>query len=118
DRFTTSFEIERYEDTYRNQLLAVVERKRKGQTVHVEPAREPEAPTDLMDALRASLEAAKQGSRPQRRDGRRRQGERRKSADGGLGGLSKDELLDRARDADIPGRSRMSKRELVRALEG
>ena len=72
DRFTTSFEIERYVDTYRSQLLAVIERKRKGQTVHVEAAREPEAPTDLMDALRASLEAAKQGSRPQRRDRRRR----------------------------------------------
>jgi DNA end-binding protein Ku len=117
DRFTTDFEIERYEDTYREQLLAVIDQKRKGRKVRVERSREPEAPNDLMDALRASLDAARRGSRPDRRGSRRRQGERRASRDGDLAGLSKDELLDRAREADIAGRSRMSKRELVRALE-
>jgi DNA end-binding protein Ku len=57
-RFSGSWEPERYDDTYRARLLAIVEAKRQGREVHVEPAAEPERPDDLMDALRASLEAA------------------------------------------------------------
>ena len=33
-----------------------------------------------------------------------------------LGKLSRDELLERAKKEDIPGRSKMSKKELVEAL--
>ena len=40
----------------------------------------------------------------------------RNHRDDGLAGLTKDELYERARAADIPGRSAMSKDELVRAL--
>ena len=58
ERFESSFEPERYEDTYRDALLKVIRAKRKGKTV---TAPEPEAeaePADLMAALRASVEAA------------------------------------------------------------
>jgi hypothetical protein len=41
---------------------------------------------------------------------------RRQSKDGPLEDLTKDELYDRAKAADIPGRSDMSKDELIRAL--
>jgi len=53
----------RYEDHHRERLLAIVERKRKGQPIKA-PA-EPEVPDavpDLMAALRQSLEDAKAGS--------------------------------------------------------
>jgi DNA end-binding protein Ku len=106
DRFRGPFEPEKYEDTYRNALLAVIERKRKGKEVHVEPQAEREAPTDLLEALRASVEAhSRNGRRARRRDG------------SPLADLSKAELEKRARKAGIEGRSSMTKDELVEALE-
>jgi DNA end-binding protein Ku len=105
DRFRGPFEPEKYEDTYRQALLAVIERKRKGQEVHVEPAAEREEPTDLLEALRASV-AAHSGN-----------GRRARGRDGSFAGLSKAELEKRARRAGIEGRSSMTKAELVEALE-
>jgi DNA end-binding protein Ku len=105
DRFRARFEPERYEDTYRNALLRLIDRKRKGKKVHVEPQAEREAPTDLLEALRASVEAHS------------RNGKRGRGANGSLAGLSKAELARRARKAGIEGRSTMTKGELVEALE-
>ena len=107
DRFAGTFEPEKYEDTYRDTLCEIIHAKREGKDVHAEPVAEPEQPSDLMAALRASLEAA------QRRRGRAGGAPPR---DGDLARLSKDELLERARRADIRGRSQMSKEELVEAL--
>ena len=59
DRFSGKFDPEKYEDTYREQLLAIIDAKRKGKEVHVEPAPKADEPADLMEALRASLDAAK-----------------------------------------------------------
>ena len=104
DSFTSEFKPEKYKDTYRDALRAIIERKRKGKDVHVEPAeKEPERVPDLMEALRASLEASGGRGNGKRRDG--------------LGDLSKQELYDRARKADIAGRADMSKEELIEALE-
>jgi DNA end-binding protein Ku len=107
DRFRGPFQPERYEDTYRTALLRVIDRKRKGKDVHAEPQAEREAPTDLLEALRASVEA-------HGLNGRRSGG---KSGNGALTGLSKVELEKRARKAGIEGRSTMTKDELVEALE-
>jgi DNA end-binding protein Ku len=107
DRFRGPFEPERYEDTYRTALLRVIDRKRKGKEVHAEPQAEREAPTDLLEALRASVEA-------HGRNGRRSRG---KDPNGSLAGLSKADLEKRARKAGIEGRSTMTKDELVEALE-
>jgi DNA end-binding protein Ku len=105
DRFRGPFEPEKYADTYREALLEVIERKRKGKDVHgeAEPERG-EEPADLLEALRASVEAHGRRGRASRRNG-------------SLGDLSRDELERRARKAGIRGRSKMSKRELARALE-
>jgi DNA end-binding protein Ku len=105
DRFRSDFKPDKYEDTYREALLAVIDRKRKGKEVHAEPEPEREEPTDLLEALRASVEA--HGRRG--RNGRRR--------NGSLRDLSREELDRRARKAGIRGRSKMSKRELAKALE-
>ena len=62
ERFTSSFDHERYKDEYRAKLLKIVKQKQKGEEVHVEQQEEPEAPADMLEALRASVEAARSGS--------------------------------------------------------
>jgi DNA end-binding protein Ku len=103
-QFKGEFRPEDYRDTYRDALCEIIEAKRKGKEIRVAAEPEPQAPTDLMSALRASVEAA-----------RRHRGPRR-SSNGDLKSRSKDELYELAKKADIPGRSEMSKDELVEAL--
>jgi DNA end-binding protein Ku len=103
DSFSGAFKLEKYKDTYRDALLEIIKRKRKGEEVHVEPEEEKEEVPDLMAALRASVEAS-----TGRTNGKRGTG---------LGGLSKQELYERAKKADVPGRADMSKDELIEALK-
>ena len=63
EQFTGSFEPEKYEDTYREALCDVIRAKRKGKTITAPEPEAEEEPTDLMAALRASVEAAKKRSR-------------------------------------------------------
>jgi DNA end-binding protein Ku len=103
--FEGEFEPEKYRDTYRDTLCEIIKAKREGQEVHVAKPEEREAPTDLMAALRASIAAA--------------QGRRAAPAgvgNGDLDDLSRNELYERAKAADIPGRSQMSREELLDAL--
>jgi DNA end-binding protein Ku len=106
EQFRGGFDPSEFRDTYRDALCEIIKAKRKGEPVHAEAAPEPEEPSDLMSALRASLEAA--------RGGRSRNGS--SGGNGELDTLSKDELYELAREADIPGRSDMSKQQLARAL--
>ena len=64
------------QDEYRARLLAVVKRKERGDEVHAPHEEEREAPTDLLDALRASVESAKNG----RSNGRARPRSRKRRA--------------------------------------
>jgi DNA end-binding protein Ku len=63
DTLHEKFRPEAYEDEYRAAVLAVVERKAKGEAI--EPEEEPAAEDqgDLMAVLQASLEGAKKGGR-------------------------------------------------------
>jgi len=106
DSFAGDWEPEKYSDAYRDALCDVIEAKRKGKDVHVAAEPEEERPTDLLEALRRSVEASKGGRGPSRNGARR----------DGLADLSKSELDKRARDAEIEGRSKMSKEELIEAL--
>jgi DNA end-binding protein Ku len=101
DRLTRRFDIARYRDTYRAELLKVIEAKRKGREVHVEPAAEEQAaPSDLLAALRESVaQHVKSGG-----GGRR------------LERLTKTELEEEAKRRHVKGYSRMKKDELVAAL--
>ncbi len=97
EELSVDWEPDRYEDHYRTRLMDVIEAKRKGGTVKaVEPEKEPAATPDLMAALEESLAKMK--------------GER-------LEDLSKKELAEKAADAGVEGRSKMSKKELVEALD-
>ncbi len=63
-----SFEPQKYRDSYREQVLEMIERKAQGQEIAVQPAAEELATPapDLMSALKASLEAvrARDGEAP------------------------------------------------------
>ncbi|MEA2124133.1 MAG: end-binding protein Ku [Solirubrobacteraceae bacterium] len=97
EELSVDWEPERYEDRYRMRLEEVIEAKRKGGTVKAPtPEKEPVATPDLMAALEESLAKMK--------------GER-------LEDLPKKELLEKAADAGVEGRSKMSKEELVEALD-
>jgi DNA end-binding protein Ku len=104
DSFTGEWKPEKYKDTSRDELCAIIKAKRKGKEIHAAPDVEEEAPTDLLTALRESIERSSGGRR-------------RQSRNGDLGDLSKQELDKRAKQAGIEGRSKMTKAQLVRALE-
>ena len=63
EQFTGDWKPERYTDEYRDRLLEVVKKKQKGETVTPPETEEEAEPTDLLEALRASLDASKQGAR-------------------------------------------------------
>jgi DNA end-binding protein Ku len=105
EQLSVDWDPERYEDRYRARLAEVIESKRKGGTVKAPTAEKEPAPTpDLMAALEQTLAEMKGGasSKPAAKDD--------------LSGLSKQELMDRAAEADVSGRSKMTKDELVDAL--
>src|SRR4051794_14734310 len=98
----------RYEDRYRERLLEVIERKKKGKRIALPDDEDEPAPIpDLMAALEQSLAAA----RGEDKNGKAGEDE------GDLEQQSRDELYERAQDAGIEGRSSMSKKELVDALK-
>lgn len=112
DSFSGSFKPTKYKDTYRASLLHVIEAKRKGKKVHAAADREEEAAPDLMEALRQSIETTHR-----RQPGRGKSGQRTRSRSGDdVDRMTKGELLKLAAKADLPGRSRMDKAELVEAL--
>jgi DNA end-binding protein Ku len=73
DRFTSQFDHDKYEDEYREKLLAVVRRKQKGEEIHAAPReKEKDEAPDLMEALRASVEASKSSGNGRKKAGRPR----------------------------------------------
>ena len=114
EELSVDWDPERYEDRYRARLDGrSSRRKRKGGTVKApEPEKEPAAAPDLMAALEESLDAARGGGTTPPED-------RTSRDDGGkLAQMTKDELMEQAREADLSGRSKMTKDQLVAALSG
>jgi DNA end-binding protein Ku len=64
DSYTAEWDPKKYKDTYRDELMAVIEAKRKGKQVHAAAeVEETSEPPDLMTALRESVERAGAGRR-------------------------------------------------------
>ncbi|MGI9098234.1 MAG: Ku protein [Solirubrobacteraceae bacterium] len=61
DSLAGPFDPDKYRDTYRDEVLALVERKAEGEQIAVQPTvEEPDEPVpDLMSALKASLDAVR-----------------------------------------------------------
>jgi DNA end-binding protein Ku len=56
---TSKWQPTKYRDTYRERVLKLVKRKQRGEEIVVEAPEEEESSEDLMEALRASVEAIK-----------------------------------------------------------
>jgi DNA end-binding protein Ku len=131
ESMAAEWEPDRYADTYRERVLELIRAKAQGEDIVTEPEAAPAPVGDLMAALEASVARARE-----RKQGGGAAGggsEAAGAADGSaaaaaepaastaasgddLEGLSKDELYDRAAAASVPGRSKMTKEELVEAL--
>jgi DNA end-binding protein Ku len=103
EALSTDWDPDAWKDQYRERLEDVIARKRKGKRISAPKQEKAPSPVpDLMAALERSLAEATGKSA---------------ATDGGdLADLSRDELYERAQDDEIPGRSSMSKDELVKAL--
>jgi DNA end-binding protein Ku len=137
ESMASEWDPKRYGDTYRERVLELIERKAKGEEIVTEQPQRQAPVLDLMAALEQSLQAAGQRGG---RDGRKgasspkarkttagKRATSRKEASGGAkqsraarsdyDDWPLNRLADEARKRDIPGRSKMSRDELVRALK-
>ena len=121
ESLTSEWEPDRYHDTYRERVLELIQAKAKGEDIVTEEAEQPAKVVDLMAALEASLEQTKgraasgSSSESKASSGGRKRAASKKGDD--YSKLSKDELYEKAAAADIPGRSSMTKDDLVHALQ-
>jgi DNA end-binding protein Ku len=76
---TEPWKPEAYKDEYREALMDIVERKAAGQPIEAPAAAAPARVVDLMDALKASVEAAKKKT-PSSSGGARRSGAKKSAA--------------------------------------
>ncbi|MFB7810788.1 non-homologous end joining protein Ku [Streptomyces virginiae] len=116
-----------FHDTFQEKVTAMIDAKQAGETVEkAEPAAEPTGVVDLMEALRASVERAgspKQASGKATASGTTAAAKKpaakkriRSEPKQDLAGLTKADLYKKAAAAHIPGRSQMTREDLVAAL--
>lgn len=110
DSLTSGWDPGSYDDTYRERVLDLIERKAEGEDVVVDDETDTDTADviDLMAALEASVERV--------RDERTGAGGNGGGHPDELAGLTRDELYGRAQELDVAGRSTMSKDELVDAV--
>jgi DNA end-binding protein Ku len=115
DALTVEWDPADYEDEHRKRLQAIVKRKAEGGEITAPKAdtQAAAAVPDLMAALEQTL-ARLQGGGDAKGGGAAKPSGGEAGDD--LAGLSKGELYAKAQDADVPGRSKMTKDELVDAL--
>jgi DNA end-binding protein Ku len=82
ENLSATFDPERYKDNYREALMAVVEAKVNDQPLQKAAPERPSKVTDLMAALKASVEAAQKGERAEAQSGGRAAARRRQTGDG------------------------------------
>jgi DNA end-binding protein Ku len=116
EELSTDWDPASYTDCYRERLRKVIDRKRKGQTIEApEVEKQPQPVPDLMEALERTLQNVRAGQDPRAEP---EEDESRKDGREELTKLDRDELYERAQREQIPGRTKMSKKQLVDALAG
>jgi DNA end-binding protein Ku len=117
ESLTVEWSPESYHDTYRARVEELIARKRDGDAVVVESERPKSNVIDLMAALEASIAGAgppgakgtaAQAAGPASHGGTGEQQD--------LAAMSKAALVARAAELDLPGRSKMTKPELISAI--
>jgi DNA end-binding protein Ku len=131
ESLTVEWAPEDYHNTYRARVEELIERKREGNSVVFEPERPKSNVIDLMAALEASVastgqaraaaETSAAGAVPPARAAVKavnagKGGSRAGEQDPDLDEMSKADLLARAAEHDIQGRSKMTKPQLVAAI--
>jgi DNA end-binding protein Ku len=123
DALSGPWEPGRYHDTYQEKVRELVRAKADGKEVAL--AEEPPTATDvvdLMDVLQGSLERARSGGgrtpapAPAERKKAAAPSGKAASKRAELRELSKADLYRRATEQDVPGRSKMTRSELIDAL--
>ncbi|GAB3493264.1 Ku protein [Amycolatopsis cihanbeyliensis] len=115
ESMSTRWQPEDYPDTSTQRVRELIEDKKAGRTVTVAAeAPEPTNVVDLTEALSASIQrhGGKSGKPSRRRSGQRSGDDRAELAE-----ASKSELARIARELAVAGRSKMSRAELVEAIE-
>jgi len=117
DSMASPWRAEDYPDTYRQRLEELIEQKRRGQAIVVELDREAATPViDLLEALEASVSAARRSSHPPAEHRRPRAGGAPPAATTDLGRLTKADLVRKAAELGIAGRTKMSRDDLEKAV--
>jgi DNA end-binding protein Ku len=130
DSMASPWDPSLYEDEYRKRVEGLIDEKRQGKVIVTErPETQPTKVVDLMEALQASVEAARthrpgahivtpdaSGQAPAKRSPKPRSSETASAVE--TSSLSKSELQSRAAELGIPGRSKMTRDELETAVAG
>ena len=116
ESLTSEWKHEQYADTYQERVRELVKSKAEGKDIVVREDEETPQMADLMEALRASVEASTGKGGGAKSSGGGGKSKASKSATD-YEDLTKDELYSKATEADVAGRSSMSKKELIAALE-
>ncbi|MEU9083362.1 Ku protein [Streptomyces sp. NPDC048357] len=127
DALSMKWDPDEFRDTFQEKVTAMIDAKQAGETVEkAEPAAEPTGVVDLMEALHASVERAgspKTVGGKATASGKTAPGKKlatkkrvRSAPKEDLSGLSKADLYKKAAAANIPGRSNMTRDDLVNAL--
>jgi DNA end-binding protein Ku len=123
ESLTVEWSPEGYHNTYRGRVEELIESKREGHSVVFEQERPKSNVIDLMAALEASVTRTSQSRPPAAADGQGEQPARDgpgQRPDPGhqpdLAAMSKADLLARAAELDVQGRSKMTKPQLLEAI--
>lgn len=138
ESMASEWQPEQYRDTYREQVLELIERKARGETISVAKPTEEKAPVvDLLAALERSVAAARErrsqppgeqgepaaggeasdeASAPRARGGRGHGRAAAREEDGAGGRRTRAQLNEEAAELGIQGRSKMSRDELEVAV--
>lgn len=116
-QLTFDFDPGQFKDEYHRALKKLIRKKIKGEEIVIpEAPKETTGVVDLMEALRASVEAARRGEKPKLPREEKRAGASRRNGGEDLTSLTKQELAERAKKLRITGRSVMDKKQLIQAI--